>query len=231
MSSGSSWKQLVDGVRHRADVRLAHHDAPARAQHAHRLGEEARRRRQVVEHVEQHQRAQARRPRTAARSALASPSCHGARTTSVSSRSGMNSRAKPGPDPSSTQRAQRRRRQLARDARVPARRRAPAAARFAAHARRCSSNRSSVRRSAARPTRPSTARHTNLSLRAAIADMRSNSSRASSAGCWSRRRCGRGNAPESPRSSGSAARRRRSDRSRRTDRSRRSTSAPAAMRS
>ena len=37
-------------------------------------------------------------------SALASPSCHGARTRSVSSMPGMNSRAKPGPDPSSIRR-------------------------------------------------------------------------------------------------------------------------------
>ena len=52
-------EQLVDGVRQRADVRLAHHDPPAGAQRPLRLARRTGRGvRQVVEHVEQHQRAQ-----------------------------------------------------------------------------------------------------------------------------------------------------------------------------
>ena len=58
-SSGSSCRNLYTGIRHRADVRLAHHDAAAGRQHAHRLVEEPARRRHVMEHVEQHQRADA----------------------------------------------------------------------------------------------------------------------------------------------------------------------------
>ena len=52
-------EKLVDRIGHRADVRLAHHDAPARRQHARRFLEELPRRRQVMEHVEQHERADA----------------------------------------------------------------------------------------------------------------------------------------------------------------------------
>ena len=52
-------EKLVDRVGHRADVWLAHHDAPARRQHARRFFEEFPRRRQVMDHVEQHERADA----------------------------------------------------------------------------------------------------------------------------------------------------------------------------
>ena len=48
-------KHLIDGIGERAHVRLAHHDPPARPQHASSLGEEAPRRRQVVEDVDHHQ--------------------------------------------------------------------------------------------------------------------------------------------------------------------------------